>query len=214
MGCDIHLRLEKRLKKDKPFYGTYERIDENGNKYQSREVYYTDKRREWVDCRIVGYDGTWSDRHYGMFAALNDVRNYWDIKHLEDRGFPEDACEKTINEYTYGLWKGSGECPEDWGRYVEKETFERWVNEYHCKVYEIKDYKGEVWERRVQDPDAHSPNWCTTEEMERCINQIFLNQEDERYENEAEEWLALLNAMKGYEATGYYECRAVFWFDN
>ncbi len=28
------------------------------------------------------------------------------------------------------------------------------------------------------------------------------------------EWVALLNTMKGYELSGEYECRAVFWFDN
>lgn len=213
MGCDIHLRLERRLKKDKPFYTTFKEVDVNGKEVEVKKNYYTDKRREWESCRIVGYDGVWSDRCYGMFAILNNVRNYWDIKPLENRGFPEDACGSTLIEYTFAEWTGNGECPEDWGRYVEKETFERWMNDYGCKVYELKNCEGNVWKRLVRDPDAHSPNWCTTEEMERCINQIFKN-EDGTYENEVEEWLALLGAMKGYEMNGYYECRAVFWFDN
>lgn len=28
------------------------------------------------------------------------------------------------------------------------------------------------------------------------------------------EWFALLGAMEGIEKGGFYECRAVFWFDN
>ena len=28
------------------------------------------------------------------------------------------------------------------------------------------------------------------------------------------EWAALIGAMKGYEASGEFETRAVYWFDN
>lgn len=63
-------------------------------------------------------------------------------------------------------------------------------------------------------PDYHSPNWCTTQEMEKCFNDVFLNLKDGTYEGDYIEWMALLGAMKGYEASGEYECRAVFWFDN
>lgn len=45
-----------------------------------------------------------------------------------------------------------------------------------------------------------------------CINRIFKN-EDGGYKGDYTEWLALLGAMKDYEADGS-ECRAVFWFDN
>ena len=61
-------------------------------------------------------------------------------------------------------------------------------------------------------PTNQAPSWCTTSEMEDCINRIFKN-EDGGYKGDYTEWLALLSAMKGYEADGS-ECRAVFWFDN
>lgn len=44
MGCDIHLRLERKAK----------------------------GQSKWQDCRILGYDRCWGDRIYGMFAALAD----------------------------------------------------------------------------------------------------------------------------------------------
>lgn len=51
--------------------------------------------------------------------------------------------------------------------------------------------------------------------MEDCINQVFKDENGNwKSTGEPYEWLALLGAMKGYEATGEYECRAVFWFDN
>lgn len=216
MGCDIHLRLEKRLKKDLIYFETLNDIDDDGNVSKIKRPYYTDKHREWRNCGILGYEGHWGDRCYNMFAYLNNVRNYYEdgtIKPLENRGFPEDVCETTLEEYTYTEWNGTDECPEDWGRYVEKETFERWVNEYKCRVYELKDCNGNLWKRLVKDPGAHSPNWCTTEEMEWCIDRVFKD-EDGTYMAGSEEWLALLGAMKGYELSGQYECRAVFWFDN
>ena len=49
--------------------------------------------------------------------------------------------------------------------------------------------------------------------MENAIEEILL-QENGNYSDDAEEWLALLGAMKGYEMSGEYECRAIFWFDN
>lgn len=212
MGCDIHLRLEKRLKKDKPYYTYVTNSDKEGNISSKEYVnYYTDTLRKWQNCYIFSHDNTWGDRIYGMFALLGDVRNYWDLKPIEQRGFPDDACNTTLDLYTYKEWKGSGEIP-DYGHYADKETIDRWLKDGY-KYIDLKDKKGEVSERRVIDPDAHSPNWCTTEEMEYCIDQIFKNK-DGHYENEAEEWLALLGTMKGYEASGYYECRAVFWFDN
>lgn len=210
MGCDIHLRLEKRLKKDKPYYNEF--LDHDNNRI--KKCYYTDKNRKWQNCYIFTNDYTWGERCYGMFAILNDVRNYWEdkVKPLENKGFPVDACQATIKNYSYQEWKGDGEIP-DWGHYADKEDLDRWLKNGYSKEINIKDRNGNIIETRITDPDAHSPNWCTTEEMEYCINQIFKD-ENGNYNGDADEWLALLGAMKGYEASGYYECRAVFWFDN
>lgn len=75
MGCDIHLRLERKAK----------------------------GQSKWQDCHILDYDRCWGDRIYGMFAALADVRNYNDIEHLPVRGIPKDATELTLMLYGHRI---------------------------------------------------------------------------------------------------------------
>lgn len=188
MGCDIHLRLEKRLKKDKVW-----------------NEYYTEKAGEWKNCYIFNSDSTWSDRIYGMFALLANVRNYNDYEHIPLRGMPSDCCDRTMECYGYRVSDEVKEEYYDWE--VSREDAKKWVSGGYSKYFKIG-----VTEF-VSGPDWHSPNWCTTQEMEDCINKLFKN-EDGTYKGDYIEWLALLGAMKGYEASGEYECRAVFWFDN
>lgn len=188
MGCDIHLRLEKKLKKDKVW-----------------NEYYTEKAGEWRNCFIFKSRETWSDRIYGMFAHLANVRNYNDCEHIPLRGLPNDCCDETLSCY------GSVVCDEKKGKYYDweypREEAEEWVAEGLSYYFKIGDTE------YCSCPDWHSPNWCTTQEMEDCINKLFKNN-DGTYKGDYIEWLALLGAMKGYEASGEYECRAVFWFDN
>lgn len=188
MGCDIHLKLEIKLKKDKKW-----------------NEYYTEKAGPWKHGYIFGYNSTWSDRIYGMFAQLADVRNYNNFEHIPLRGFPEDCNIKTVSSYCYMVTSEVKDNYNDWEVY--EETAEEWVTKYNSKYYTIDD------KLFVSCPDYHSPNWCTTQEMEDCINKLFKN-EDGTYEGDYIEWLALLGAMKGYELSGEYECRAVYWFDN
>lgn len=61
-----------------------------------------------------------------------------------------------------------------------------------CDYYKINDVE------YVSDPDWHSPNWYTTQEMEEYVNKTFKN-EDGTYKGDYIEWLALLGATKGYE---------------
>ena len=169
MGCDIHLRLERKAK----------------------------GQSKWQDCHIFGYDRCWSDRNYDMFAALADVRNHNDVEHLPVRGIPTDATPQTLSKYGYQV--------------VDKAVFskaeaEKRVECGYNTYYEVNGIK------YCSDPDWHTPSWCTTAEMEDCINRIFKGEEG-GYKGNYSEWLALLGAMKGYEADGG-ECRAVFWFDN
>lgn len=173
MGCDIHLRLERKAK----------------------------GQSKWQDCHIFDYDRCWGDRIYGMFAALADVRNYNDIEHLPVRGIPKDATELTLMRYGHRI----ADKAEYDGQCSTSEA-ERWVENGDSVYYEVGGRK------YVSDPDWHTPSWCTTSEMENCINRIFKNEDGELY-GDYSEWLALLGAMKGYEADGG-ECRAVFWFDN
>lgn len=176
MGCDIHLRLERKAK----------------------------GQSKWQDCHILGYDRCWGDRIYGMFAALADVRNYNDIEHLPVRGIPNDATRNTLLAYGYAVVMDA-EKHFDF-QCVESQAKD-WVE--NCGYSEYLESNGVKY---VSCPDWHTPSWCTTAEMEDCINRIFKN-EDGSYKGDYSEWLALLGAMKGYEADGS-ECRAVFWFDN
>lgn len=189
MGCDIHLRLEIRLKKDKKY-----------------NEYYTEKAGKWKNGHIFNYNETWGDRIYGMFAKLADVKNYHSkLEHIPLRGFPEDCCSETLAAYTYRITDEIKEEYYSWE--VLRKDAEKWIKNGHSTYYKVGNYE------YVSQPDWHSPNWCTTQEMENCINEIFKN-DNGTYEGDYIEWLALLGAMKGYESSGEYECRAVFWFDN
>lgn len=126
--------------------------------------------------------------------------------HIPIRGLPEDASNATMRCYGYQIKDViKNEYEEE--NYYQTSKAEKWVSEGLSKFYTINGIK------YCSSPDYHSPNWCTTQEMEDCINKIFKDK-NENWEGEPYEWLALLGAMKGYEATGEYECRAVFWFDN
>ena len=53
-------------------------------------------------------------------------------------------------------------------------------------------------------------HWETNQELENCYKQVF----KDSWEGDYIEWAALIGAMKGYEASGEFETRAVYWFDN
>lgn len=188
MGCDIHLRLERRLKKDKVW-----------------NEYYTEKAGEWKGCSNIKSGQCWGDRIYGMFAVLADVRNKWDIEHLPLRGLPDDCSDLTLECYGKRIANKAREQCYDFE--YAREDAEKWIRQEASTRYSVYNLE------YCSNPDWHSPNWCTTQEMEDCINKIFKN-DDGTYEGDYIEWLALLGTMKGYEASGEYECRAVFWFDN
>lgn len=189
MGCDIHLKLERRLIKDKVW-----------------NEYYTEKAGEWKSCYIIDSKKCWGDRIYGMFAQLANVRNYNGLEHIPIRGFPDDASYDTKECYGKRVSESDNhEDCNDW-EYSARDA-EEWVDDGYSKYYKVNNIL------YCSCPDFHSPNWCTTKEMEDCINKLF-KKEDGNYSGDYLEWLALLGAMKGYEASGEYECRAVFWFDN
>ena len=98
MGCDIHLRLERKVK----------------------------GQSKWQDCTIFGYEHCWSDRIYGMFAALADVRNYQNIEHLPVRGLPTDVTNKTLMLYGCQV---VADAKYDW-QYSESDA-ERWVELFY-----------------------------------------------------------------------------------
>ena len=168
MGCDIHLYVEIRSRKYK----------ESG----------------W---HSTSFKGNFSNRTYGMFAALNNVRNHWNLKPLENRGIPDDLG----NEAFHGYYKYVTENETDNEYEYSEEEAKGWVE------YGYSTIKEENGNKYCSNPDWHSANWCTTKELEECYNQVF-----EKKEYDYIQWLALINYMKTFETD--YDVRAVFWFDN
>lgn len=138
----------------------------------------------WEDCSILDDDRCWSDRNYVMFGALADVRNYIGIEHLPVRGIPSDVTIETLSRYGYEVAD-----KREYDRQVSKATAEYWVEWLGSENIQFgkRTY--------CSDPDWHTPNWCTTSEMEDCINRVFRD-ENGGYQGAYIEWLALLGAMK------------------
>lgn len=178
MGCGIHLHVEVRSRK------------------------YKDAKWRHADI-----DGAFSDRIYGMFYALAEVRGpYNGITPLKPKGIPDDMSWQTKDDISYVV---DNEFAEDKG---------------YCSMAQAMDYIKSGWSKwleyhgdgtkRITCPDWHSFSWCTIEEMENAINQVFKDKEGKWITNyEPEAWYALLMYMKAYDEMGY-DVRAVFWFDN
>lgn len=178
MGCDIHLHVEVK-----------KRGEENAS------------------FQKTAFRGQFSDRIYGMFAALANVRNYphFNIKPIPIRGLPKDIgwevngaiFKEVVDDYVDDYQRES--C------YL-KEDVDRWVKGGYSFVIERNGFKF------CSDPAAHSFNWCTPDEMQECVDQVF--KKDGEYNHCYIEWLGLAGYMKALEDNGKYEVRAVYWFDN
>lgn len=217
MGCDIHLFLEKKLKKDKVTILMPEIVDDDGNVKQD-EIKFVQKASEakWTPCSLSrDKQNGWSDRIYGMFALLAGVRNYGEFEQMiPDRGLPDDICDNTFFKYVSIPYKNENDSNEDNSYHpkfgcpcVSEDLAQRWVAEGTSVKMERYD------EKFISSPDHHTPNWCTTEEMETCVNKLFFEKYG-KWHGDYEEWTSLVGYMKGVELSGDYECRAVFWFDN
>ena len=209
MGCDIHLVCEKRRVKKGWF--RYGKPKPNSSEWE-KCFEPMNKELEWRSCKISS-DKPWSDRHYGMFAKLADVRNYDNLEHLPIRGFPRDASFDTFYEYTLKIVPDES-YNLDSDDIVSESTAKKWIEDGSSEEITLlnmpkywRDYK------YINNPDYHSPNWCSLQELEEAVKEIFYEKEIDDYVAYAGEWLALVYYMKGLEVAGY-ETRCVFWFDN
>ena len=214
MGCDIHLVVEKR--RQKPKLVVTKRDD------QKVVTEIPPKDNGWEHCEITP-SGEWGDRVYGMFAKLANVRNQWDFEPIELRGFPEDASYDTLQKYAYLVLpdeKFEEWFPEDKeemihysdysGTYISESKAQYYINTYGAKILKGGPNNKVKF---VTEPENHSANWCTLSELEKCVNEIFFDEEIKKYTGDGGEWIALVYYMKGLEVAGY-ETRCVFWFDN
>jgi len=208
MGCDIHLCVEKRRTKGwfrdfspKPYSPEWEKILKQLN-----------QNPEWLSCNISS-ERPWSQRHYGVFAKLADVRNFDNLEHLPLRGFPNDACFFTLCEYARRIVPDS-EYDEDNYKTIPESRANEYIKKGYSKEITVQNVP-RSWKdwKFVTDSDYHSPNWCTLKELEDAVKEIFYEEEVGDYVEFSEEWLALIGYMKGLEMAGF-ETRCVFWFDN
>lgn len=184
MGCDIHLRVERRRKVN-PF---------------------PNYRHEWYN---VGFKGEFGVRIYGMFARMAGIMgDYTNKVEFKPRGLPEDMTDRATCESFY-MNVTSEEAAIKWGRkYCSKESAERWVeqgysewvDEAHTRVTD-PDLHSHSWlttqELRLCFDDCFKQEDGTMHPFADYV-----------------EWLGLVSLCEGIESTGEYECRVVFAFDN
>lgn len=185
MGCDIHLKVERRSKVNP----------------------YPKFPHQW---RGVGFNGEFSSRIYGMFARMANVRSYCNNYKVqfEPRGLPQDMTDWFTCGCFY-LFVTDDKDIAEWGHdYCLKEDAERWVEEGISEWVDEKHV-------RVTNPDHHSHSWLTTKELRRCFDDCFKEENGtyKPFANYVE-WLGLVSLCEGIEADGVHECRVVFAFDN
>ena len=178
MGCDIHLIAQQRT-----------------------------KGKEDAEWRNVGFRGKFTERIYGMFARMANVRNYWGFKYIEPRGLPEDIFDDWVARNVFCMKITENEHLAEWGdNFCSKEQADEWV---------AKGYSEWINETTITDPDLHSHSWLTTQELRQCFNECFKDENGE-YRPLADyvRWLGLVSLCEGIESDGKHECRVVFAFDN
>ena len=184
MGCDIHLRIEKR-KRVNP---------------------YPNDRHEWYN---VGFKGEFDCRIYGMFARMAGVRGNGTNKvEFKPRGLPDDMTDWATCETFYMNVTSNQEAIE-WGEnYCSKESAERWVEQGYS------DWVDEDHRRVTDpDLHSHSwlTTQELRQCFDDCFKQ---DDGSYKPNSDYVEWLGLVSLCEGIESDGIHECRVVFAFDN
>lgn len=221
MGCDIHLYVEKREKKNK----------------------------DWGWSSVVDLSNA-GLRDYDMFGFLaKGVRFTPDDKYEphEVNGLPEDVSFMTVRETRLRI--AGRNTKADWEDYTSRENAENyhqfgrklwkmvsdnilvheWTEIDKLPEEDVDDLWGDnghptFW---VDHPDFHSHSHISLEEYKallfryvECMNEMY-NTEETLMETEEGflvgtttlYWIALYNLLHTYEQHGY-EIRLVYWFDN
>ena len=221
MGCDIHLYVEKREKKN----------------------------NDWGWSSVVDLSNA-GLRDYDMFGFLaKGVRFTPDDKYEphEVNGLPEDVSFMTVRETKLRI--AGRKTKADWEDYTSRENAENY-HQFGCKLWKMvsdnilehewteidklpeKDVD-DLWEDKghptfwVDHPDFHSHSHISLEEYKallfryvECMNEMY-NTEETLMETEEGflvgtttlYWIALYNLLHTYEQYGY-EIRLIYWFDN
>ena len=221
MGCDIHLYVEKREKKNK----------------------------DWGWSSVVDLSNA-GLRDYDMFGFLaKGVRFTPDDKYEphEVNGLPEDVSFMTVRETKLRI--AGKNTQADWEDYTSRENAETY-HQFGRKLWKMvsdnilnhewieidklpEEDVDDLWEDNghptfwVDHPDFHSHSHISLEEYKallfryvKCMNEMY-NTEETLMETEEGflvgtttlYWIALYNLLHTYEQYGY-EIRLVYWFDN
>lgn len=196
MGCDIHFKLERRLK------NTTENQKEN----------------KW-NTTDYSIEAEYGERSYWMFAHMANVRSYGENENYpEPKGLPEDISDRTKLSCSLLCPKTEKHTYEAMDREIKRDKYEEWTKWNKDLKFEFTDYYAYLNEYydAMYHIDMHSYSWLTTEEYEDCFNKAYKREENGEtvYEGAYVEWYILLQRMKAYEEFGKYEVRIVFWFDN
>lgn len=187
MSYNIHISLEIRMR-----HG-FERKD--GSMMEPK----------WDDGNyLIGfteYPNTVDNRK--MFVILGNVNNNEGIEHIPHRGFPTDCSFGNFHQYYVRVHDNDGLPMLDSD--ISRDKAEEYVSQGKSQWSQSMgiDY--------ISDPEKQMANWCTTNEMEDAVNKAFRN-DDGSYRDGCDSWLAMVGTMKGYERSGRYECRAIYWF--
>jgi len=162
-----------------------------------------DSKDDFLPC---AFRSEFSERTYSMFAKLANVRNYDKVEHLPIRGLPEDISYITFEAlYKKVIFDPINEWDEENCYTIDQVN--KWVKDGYSHV--IHKHEKE-W---CSNPDAHSYNWCTSQEIMECLTE-FTTGENHKYRGNYLNWVGLAAYMKALEDNGNYEVRAAYWFDN
>lgn len=139
----------------------------------------------------------------GMRERLQNFFDTPDKSIPPTRGLPEDVGDDVID---YLFKPAALEYDEEhrYGEYFLQSHVDRWVEE--GLSFPLNRGK----EIRYSDPDCHSFNWCTTDEIKACIDDVFLDKKTNTYKGDYAEWLGLHAYMKTLDDSQEYKVRAVY----
>lgn len=200
MGCDIHTYVE--IKKNV----------NNEEKWVSADYYKKNPYYDGVDNYEKQFNivHIFSNRDYGLFSILADVRNYGDNSPICDpKGLPDDCCNEIKEEYEY--WLGDG---HSYSYFTLKELKD------YANTHKTIKRSGMISESAANDLDNNDIKpecWC---QMTNQTGWVHREWEDEFtgldiiIKKLTERLLDVLYISETRVDEFADKIRLVFWFDN
>lgn len=144
MGCDIHTLLERKFDyKDRGWAN----VD-----YWKYNAYY-DENSEYEDKFEL--EDFYDNRNYELFAILADVRNYNDVKCIQEpKGTPID-CDKVTKDYI-DKWGADGHSHS---YFTLKELYNYWLKTVNKKTKRKGILIGDILDK-FDNEGIEPTEWC------------------------------------------------------